>query len=281
MIVLGIDAAWTETEPSGVALVRKCGSGWTCQGLSPSYDQFIGLASGAAVNWDVRPPAGRLNATALVRAAEKLAGRQPDIVAVDMPLAKGSIERRRIADTVIARTFGGAWAGVHSPTAVRPGKLADHMRDEFVALGYTLATVERARLPVVLETYPHPIVMQLCGSRRRVPYKAGKTRTYWPDATMDQRRDQLRRVWLHMHQNLAARIVFTQPYMSRVFGASLARLKPYEDAFDALVCTLTGIGYAEDAATPFGDAFAAIWLPRGCEDYAGRSLPFTAEVEPA
>ena len=35
--VLGIDAAWTAKNPSGVALVSRQGGQWMCRGLAPSY----------------------------------------------------------------------------------------------------------------------------------------------------------------------------------------------------------------------------------------------------
>lgn len=46
MIVLGIDAAWTATQPSGVALVRRDADGkGQCLALAPSYASFLALAS--------------------------------------------------------------------------------------------------------------------------------------------------------------------------------------------------------------------------------------------
>ncbi len=39
--ILGIDAAWTTAEPSGVALIAEHGTGWQCVGLAPSYDTVI------------------------------------------------------------------------------------------------------------------------------------------------------------------------------------------------------------------------------------------------
>ena len=44
--VLGIDAAWTEDNPSGVALIAKDLPPWRCLGVAPSYESYIELASG-------------------------------------------------------------------------------------------------------------------------------------------------------------------------------------------------------------------------------------------
>ena len=53
--VLGIDAAWTTHNPSGVALVQRTAEGWQCLSLAPSYDAFIGLAQGQY--WDPKAKA--------------------------------------------------------------------------------------------------------------------------------------------------------------------------------------------------------------------------------
>ena len=49
-LVLGIDAAWTAHNPSGVALVQRAAEGWQCMALAPSYDAFLALAAGQP--WD-------------------------------------------------------------------------------------------------------------------------------------------------------------------------------------------------------------------------------------
>ena len=49
--ILGIDAASTTAEPSGVALIAKHGNGWRCVALAPSYDTFIELTHGVPDNF--------------------------------------------------------------------------------------------------------------------------------------------------------------------------------------------------------------------------------------
>ena len=48
--VLGIDVAWTAHHPSGVALVQRTTTGWSCLAVAPSYEAFIGQPSGRV--WD-------------------------------------------------------------------------------------------------------------------------------------------------------------------------------------------------------------------------------------
>ena len=52
--VLGIDAAWTVKQPSGVALLREGEAGWQVVAAAPSYSSFLGLAEGREVGWGDR-----------------------------------------------------------------------------------------------------------------------------------------------------------------------------------------------------------------------------------
>lgn len=190
----------------------------------------------------------------------------PDVVAIDMPLAAGPITTRRAADNAICAAFAAAQAAVHDPALMQPG-LADRIRADFATAGYRLAVAGHTAIPALIETYPHPIMMQLCRSPRRVPYKAGKTRTYWPKLDVTERRDRLRDVWQRIHAALAERVTVSLPDLNQVFAHSFAALKPFEDRLDALACALAGLAFARGEAVPYGDDFAAIWLPRGAESY--------------
>jgi hypothetical protein len=52
--ILGIDAAWTEKEPSGMALLESSQVGWRCVAVTPSYGSFLALAEGTPVDWDAK-----------------------------------------------------------------------------------------------------------------------------------------------------------------------------------------------------------------------------------
>ena len=76
-VVLGIDAAWSEAQPSGVAVVLSSADAWRCAGVAPSYEAFMALAAGVPVDWE----SGRFRGTkpdarALLAAAHSLAGEQ-------------------------------------------------------------------------------------------------------------------------------------------------------------------------------------------------------------
>lgn len=44
-------------------------------------------------------------------------------------------------------------------------------------------------------------------------------------------------------------------------GVTLAVLKRYEDALDALLCAWTGIGYLAGEVGAYGDASTPVWAP--------------------
>jgi predicted RNase H-like nuclease len=279
VIVLGIDAAWTTTEPSGVALVTGDGSRWTCRGLAPSYRQFSDLASGREIDWTRRPLPGAINIDELIAATEALAGGTPDVIAVDMPLAFASISARRVSDTKISRLFGAAGAAVHSPSSVRPGPIADQLRVGLERRGYTLEVnlADPPRRFALIETYPHPITMWLCDACRRLPYKAAKSGKYWPTLPLAERRQRLLAVWQDIVLALGRTINgVTLPALNQVETANAGAQKAFEDGLDALICTIAGIHYMNGNALPYGDTTSAIWLPAGCETYAGRPNRYPA-----
>lgn len=116
--ILGIDAAWTTSEGSGVALFWKGETGgWSCLALAPSYTTFLALADGNPVQWDApgRFSDAGVDLNALLPAAEEIAGMRPTVVTVGMPLATVPIKGRRKADDDISTAFGAMGCGAHTP----------------------------------------------------------------------------------------------------------------------------------------------------------------------
>lgn len=258
-VVLGIDAAWTAGQPSGVALVRSRGKTWECVAIAPSYASFLSLARGEPVDWRQRPAAGLAACSDLVAAAVSLAGAEPDVIAIDMPLATRRITGRRAADNAITRAYVARGLGVHTPTETRPGPIADAMRVGFAAFGYRVATAAtRPGTPrVLIEAFPHAAAIVLAGASYRVPYKLSRAAQYWPDATALARRRALLGRWRVLRRALAGHI---RGGPLRVPGSGpLAALKRYEDALDALICTWIGIEYLAGRLRAHGDATAAVW----------------------
>ena len=123
--VLGIDAAWTLKQPSGVALAIERGGQWHLAAAAPSYDHFLARAAG-----DLPParPAGSIpDVPALLAAAAKIAGGPISIVAIDMPLSLSPITCRRTSDDAVSRAYGARHCATHTPSALRPGRISDDL----------------------------------------------------------------------------------------------------------------------------------------------------------
>jgi len=260
--ILGIDAAWTPSAGSGVALAIEQHGRWRCAGLAPTFAEFEALAEGRAINWDERPTSvGTLDVSRLMAAARALVpGIAPAVVAVDMPLSRKPITGRRPGDDEISRVFGGRGCGTHTPSAQRPGPMAAALRDGFSAQGVPLRTNIGAGVatPALLEVYPHTALLELTGASYRVEYKASKTRTYWPEETLEARQRLLAKVWGKVLSKLDAHL---ETGLTLPGQRPFARLKRYEDALDALICAWVGIEYLAGRARAFGDADSAIWTP--------------------
>lgn len=263
--VLGIDAAWTNTEPSGVALIERWQGRWVCVQSSSSYAAFIdpknGAVGGAAM--DV--------AALLERCGGLLGGRRPGVVAVDMPIGRRQITERRPADQTVSKAFGHARCAVHSPTVVRPGAVGARFVEAFKQAGYELRfeTNAGSERPALIEVYPHVALLDLMESKERVPYKCGKTGAYWKGLSLDTRREKLLKQWRSVELKLRNHIDNIDLGLPPLgYYGPLSHLKAYEDRLDALICAWVGALYVEGKAQPLGDTGSAIWVPSAAMKYA-------------
>lgn len=264
--VLGIDAAWTVTQPSGVALVEVVDGRWSCRALAPSYAQFIGLARGIPVDWSGTPRGSTPAVADLVRAAEQLSlRRQPvHLVAIDMPLSLTALTGRRAADRAVTSQFARRYCGTHSPTPDRPGDWGASLTRSFVAAGYRLATraadLDGGRH--LLEVYPHPALLALLNVPLRFEYKTSRSGRFWPEASVAERVRRLLEAFRTIEVALRQRLGPTSlPLPKSTPGITLSGLKRYEDALDALVCCWIGTECLARRFVPYGDATGAIWCP--------------------
>jgi predicted RNase H-like nuclease len=268
--ILGIDAAWTATEPSGVALVSESANAWECIALAPSYGAFIGRAEGRPVRWEEMPVGSAPNPAELLSAARKLlGGERPTVVTVDMPLSKCRINGRRPADDEVSRVFGCYKCGTHSPSSKRPGKIGEQLSGGFTVEGYALATRESPRSSLALvEVYPHPALVRLLNLDERSRYKIGKAARYYhncPDK--DERKglilDEWRKILCALDREIARIDQDFRDCLEHVPPSNpSSSLKRYEDAIDALVCAWVGIRYLRGEAEAYGDHKAAIRVPK-------------------
>ena len=152
--VLGIDAAWTLTQPSGVALVAKEGGTWRLVEVYASYQHFQARAAGVQQPKE-RATGSQPDASALLNSSSILCGRPVDLVAIDMPLSYRTITGRRGSGQAVSRAYGARKCSTHSPSVVRPGPISDELRNGFDQAGYPLLT-EAISPPGLIEVYPHP-----------------------------------------------------------------------------------------------------------------------------
>ena len=264
--VLGIDAAWTAHQPSGIALVQNTGSGWSCLAVAPSHEAFIAQASGQP--WDPQQKAtgSRPNPAALLKASQQLAGAEVSCVSVDMPLATTPITSRRAADTAISSRFGPKGCAVHSPSTERPGAIADQLRADFAALGYCLHTNgSEQSAPALIECYPHVALLALLKRDYRVPYKVSRSGRYWKaeKLTCSERIERLLEQFQAIKTGLNQHISGIPDFIPAPYEVStLASLKSVEDMLDGLICAWIGIEHLEGRTVGLGDDTAAIWVPQ-------------------
>ena len=255
--VLGIDAAWTEKNPSGFALIEKFGPAWRLRAAAPNIEEFASLC-GLTVPGDGAAGFG------LDCAERMLAGSLPDLVAVDMPLSLERIERRRKSDKAVSRAFGAAQCATHSPSKDRPGAVSADLLTRCRAKGYTLITSQPAAgVRSLAEVYPHPALLGLLNVRKRFPYKISKTTTYWKKTESERRltnvKDSLRTIVRSLEGRISGVADRIGDGIEKEY--SFSALKPVEDMIDAIVSAWVGITILEGVAKPFGDENSAIWIP--------------------
>ena len=263
--VLGIDAAWTPTHPSGVALVQEAQGQWQVLGAAPSYDAFVSAAFGAPLDWrESRFHGCEPDIALLLEAARKLGAANVDVIAMDIPLARTQITGRRPSDLAVSKAFGGRGCSTHSPNSTRPGQISDSLIRQLESNGFQLDTAVSAAeaAPRAIEVYPHPALLKLLDRDYRVPYKVGNSSKYWRGESVQRRITRLIDEFTSIYRGLTrelGNIPFDLPAATDV--GSLSFLKRYEDALDALVCAWVGKQHALKYTRAYGDEDSAIWVP--------------------
>jgi predicted RNase H-like nuclease len=266
--VLGIDAAWTLTQPSGVALVAEHRRAWRLVAAEPSYQRFQ-IRAKTGLKTEARPRGSPPDPPELLASASMLCGCSVNLVAIDMPLAHTPIVGRRVADDAVSCVYGARKCGTHTPSASRPGRISDELRERFEKAGYPLLTKSIASVGII-EVYPHPALVELANASNRLPYKASRLRAYWPSATPLRRRSRLFRQWRKIVTLLEDKIADVKVGLPRLeLSASGLEVKAYEDTLDAIICAWVAICALEGRATSFGDENSAIWIPKSAPGGSG------------
>jgi predicted RNase H-like nuclease len=261
--VLGIDAAWTSGNPSGVALIEKSTTAgqWTCISAAPSLALFS-----SAVGLPLPPTPTLQSLLSNAVTASGMLTRQPlRIIAIDLPLSYVPITGRRPCDDSVSRRFGRNGCSSHTPSSLRPGVISGVYLNTFSAAGFQLATLQkRWATAELIEVYPHPAILTLLKSHFRLPYKVTRTVKYWP-ALRWSRVARFRLVHGALSlllQGLTRQIQGINISLPPLSGpVNFTALKPFEDTLDALVCAWAGAEHLAGRTLAFGDADATIWVP--------------------
>lgn len=261
--VLGIDAAWTFTNPSGVALAVEQDGEWRLVTAAASYAQFLATAAGQD-SVDLHSYGHSADPISLIEASVRLCGHRPDLVAVDMPLSRQPISRRRHADDAVSREYGARKCATHSPNEARPGPVGDQLQKGFEAIGYRLCTTSIVSSGLI-EVYPHPALVEFMHAPERLPYKIHWARKHaralkkrgepaeWRAPLLDS--------WKDILEMLEQRIAGSKLALEGRSSSRIRELKTCEDILDAIICCAVAITALDGRAKPFGDESAAIWIP--------------------
>jgi predicted RNase H-like nuclease len=262
--ILGIDAAWTSRNPTGVALIRVTGSVAELVAVSGSYSSFC-QANGPS------PDCRAINAThvpmvRMLEIARELTAGPISITSVDMPLSTDRIEGRRSADDEVSKAFGKYGAGTHTPSADRPGQIGLTLHQSLATEGFQLAlTSSQPPLLSLIECYPHPAIIRLLNLDRRLPYKISKARTYkeFGDLSIDTRREKIISSWKRISSAIDYEIKGTARAIDHALSTASRpkELKSVEDMLDAVICAWVGYKFAQREAEAFGGPSDAIWVP--------------------
>ena len=203
--LLGIDLAWGERRPDGVALLEatRDGASWRGGGLVHGDDALMSWVLGRI------PPGDAVFA------------------AVDAPLVCPNETGARPVDRETHRWFGRQHAGCHPSNARlcrRPLRVAGLLRDRGFDLGWDLGARRQAA-----EVYPHPAMVRWFGLDRVLKYKR-------PPAA--DRRREFARYGRLLRGLLVREFAGLEPHAEVETLLDAEWSKPAEDQLDAFLCAL-------------------------------------------
>jgi predicted RNase H-like nuclease len=225
---VGIDLAWSERNPSGIAVLRLSGDVATLVTLLP-----------------INPLHRDDEITDYV---QRIVGSDDVIVAIDAPLVVPNSTGRRPAEAKLQTVFGRFHAGAHPANrqrlagynngAIRGEVLVDRLA--VLGIGHSPVIMRRTSARQVFEVYPHPAIVVLFGLDSVLKYKAKRNRS------PQQRREAFRAYQRHLgnlkHADPPA--IIPEALLSEDHLTKRGRaLKDYEDQLDAIMCAYIALYY--------------------------------------
>ncbi len=225
MRILGIDLAWGERKPDGLALLDAA-------------------APGEVTLWKAASVVGDENLLSSVR---ELVDDGPALLALDGPIICRNETGARPVDREMHCIFGRAHAGCHPANLSRCSR-PNRIRKELEAMRFRadhhmrnpqqLFEAEGDPLRRQIEVYPHPATLSLFGLRRIIKYKRGRVAERARQLAYFHQllRRTLPQVVPPVHIDRSAGELFEQD-PTRLVGEARKR---HEDMLDAIVCAVVG-----------------------------------------
>ena len=261
--ILGIDAAWTAHNPSGVCLLHhRPHQPPQVVKLARSYYEFLERDT---PDWTAKPRPSPPLLTELIRHCQDR-NYEVRVAALDIPLGPQPVRSYREADRALTRAYSSRGAPVHSPTPERPGIISDTIYRQLTHAGFRWAGTQKILdQPSFIEVYPHAAIIELFGYAYRLPYKVQKRGQYWRDDSSAVRYRKSIDKLLELKQRIEGSITFAPhvslPALDATQHYTLSFLKGYEDTLDSLISALSGYAYWQGRATAYGNEYGAIWVP--------------------
>lgn len=217
MIYIGLDLAWSERNPSGLACLS-------------------GDPTGATL---VDPPATLRDLEAIVDYVDRRVADGPAIIAVDAPLRVPNATGCRPADAALTAAFRRYEAGAHPANrrllarhgVVRGERLVELL--ESLGFRYVAQIEAGAEDRLVTEVFLHPAMIALFGLERTLKYKARPGRAMGLRLTEWRRYQTYLRALRDADPPLRGHIPLLDADVTALRGRAL---KTYEDRLDALFC---------------------------------------------
>jgi len=266
--VLGIDAAWTVKNPSGVALLK-----WFPKSkpelvrAGRSYDEFCNIGKADWQN-SIGDSKHNLDFLKIIECCHE----KVDLVAFDMPLSPQKITGRRKADDVISREYGNRKVSTHSPSSNRPGDISNNIFKLLTENGFSWAC-GHIKTPAFIEVFPHVAIIELFDYDKRFPYKVQKRAKYWPKDSCEERSRKIICKLNELRNKIASEATGIEQFLPQLEPTkyySIKFLKGYEDLLDAVLCALVGCNFLEGKAEPKppDDLTGVIWVPKKSKEFA-------------
>ncbi len=226
MRILGIDLAWGERQPDGLALIQI------------SADGVATLSETAHLTGD----------EALVTWVQNHVEGGPGVLALDAPIVCSNPTGAREVDRESHRVFGWAHAGCHpanSTRCTRPPRVCRRLQAIGFQTDYELQAPRQTTEPTggplrrQIEVFPHPAMVVLFRLPRILKYKKGP---------VSLRKTELARFRSFLTEELPRLEppVLLGPSVRDLLHCDLVQLvgaarKQHEDILDAIVCAVVGL----------------------------------------